>query len=197
MHDVLACISGAYSSSYIILQAIVEKRLSPRTVCGTKTYKVAFWMRKYGSMSWKRTWVWSSSDTIKALDLGSLTKDEKQTSGTLTTRYKDSKGTTRFKGNKHLKTSQYLASKTKHTFLTVFGVLKSCELISNFFLECQRASLKTSPSSQLALAVSIQGAIHTNLQRNWCAWCQKPGMKARSDLCLWRPTTKLNNRWTC
>ena len=83
--------------------------VSPQTVFGTKTYKVAFWMRKYGSLSWKRTWVWSSSDTIKALDLGSLTKNEKQTSGTLTTRYKDSTGKTRFKGNRHLKTSQQLA----------------------------------------------------------------------------------------
>ena len=30
-------------------------------------------MRKFGSMSWKRTWVWSDDQCISSLDLGSLT----------------------------------------------------------------------------------------------------------------------------
>ena len=72
----------------------------------TKTYRVAFWMRKFGSMSFKRTWVWSTSPSIQSLDLGSLTAEEKETSVSLTTRYKDAKGRTKFKGNGKLKPSQ-------------------------------------------------------------------------------------------
>ena len=73
-----------------------------------KTYKIGFWMRKYGSMSWKRTWVWSSSNRIHELDLGPLTTDEKKKSKTLTTRYRDSKGLVKFKGSSSLKPSQRL-----------------------------------------------------------------------------------------
>jgi len=65
-------------------------------------------MRKYASLSWKRTWVWATTPLIASLDLGAMTPQERLGSKTLTTRYKDSKGRTRFKGNKSLKTSQYL-----------------------------------------------------------------------------------------
>ena len=74
----------------------------------SETYKIAFWMRKYSSLSWKRTWVWSSTPLIRALDLGPLTEQERFTSRPTTTRYKDAKGKTRFKGNTNLKRSQYL-----------------------------------------------------------------------------------------
>lgn len=74
----------------------------------TKTYKIAFWMRKYSSLSWKRTWCWSNSPLISALDLGALTKTDKAGSQTTTTRYRDAKGRVKFKGNKHLKASQCL-----------------------------------------------------------------------------------------
>ena len=74
----------------------------------TKTYKIAFWMRKYSSLSWKRTWCWSNSPLISALDLGALTKTDKAGSQTTTTRYRDAKGRAKFKGNKHLKASQCL-----------------------------------------------------------------------------------------
>ena len=74
----------------------------------SKTYKIGFWMRKYASMSWKRTWVWSSSSRIHELDLGPLTTDEKNESKTLTTRYRDSKGKVKFQGNSSLKGSQRL-----------------------------------------------------------------------------------------
>lgn len=73
---------------------------------GLPTYKIGFWMRKYASMSWKRTWVWSSSSRIHELDLGPLTTAEKNESKTLTTRYRDSKGKVKFQGNSSLKGSQ-------------------------------------------------------------------------------------------
>lgn len=75
---------------------------------GTKTYKVAFWMRKYSSMSWKRTWVWSTTNRIASLDLGPLTETEKESSEKTTTTYRDRRGKKRFKGNANLKRSQYL-----------------------------------------------------------------------------------------
>ena len=65
-------------------------------------------MRKYSSLSWKRTWCWSNSPLISALDLGALTKSEKAGSQTTTTRYRDAQGRAKFKGNKRLKASQYL-----------------------------------------------------------------------------------------
>ena len=74
----------------------------------SETYKIGFWMRKYSSLSWKRTWVWSSTPLISALDLGPMTEEERLTSRPTTTRYKDAKGKNRFKGNKNLKLSQYL-----------------------------------------------------------------------------------------
>ena len=63
-------------------------------------------MRKYASLSWKRTWVWSSSQVIQALDLGPMSSDERSTSQTLTTRYMDGRGSRKFKGNRLLKKSQ-------------------------------------------------------------------------------------------
>ena len=64
-------------------------------------------MRKYGSMSWKRTWVWSNRQNIACLDLGPMTDHEKQSSKQTTTRYLDRGGRVRFKGNANLKRSQY------------------------------------------------------------------------------------------
>ena len=82
-----------------------------------KVYKCAFWMRKYSSISWKRTWVWSITRRIEALDLGPLTKEEKQDSETTTTSYRDANGRKRFKGNPNLKKSQHLCSdKTYNQF---------------------------------------------------------------------------------
>lgn len=83
----------------------------------SETYKIGFWMRKYSSLSWKRTWVWSCTPLIRALDLGPLTEHERLTSRPTTTRYKDAKGKTRFKGNKHLKLSQYLVCISRHDSL--------------------------------------------------------------------------------
>ncbi|CAE7214405.1 unnamed protein product, partial [Symbiodinium sp. CCMP2456] len=44
---------------------------------GVTTYKASLWMRKFGSFTWKQTWLWSSSDQIYRLDLGTLTPEDK------------------------------------------------------------------------------------------------------------------------
>ncbi|CAE7227590.1 unnamed protein product [Symbiodinium sp. CCMP2456] len=54
--------------------------------CGVTTYKVSMWMRKFQSFTWKRTWLWSSSDLIYRLDLGPLTEEEKANSVKTVTR---------------------------------------------------------------------------------------------------------------
>ncbi|CAL1152822.1 unnamed protein product [Cladocopium goreaui] len=73
---------------------------------GIPTYKIAFWMRKYKAMSYKRTWIWSISSQICSLDLGSLTASERQGCTATTTRYRDKNGKLKFKGNSNLKRSQ-------------------------------------------------------------------------------------------
>lgn len=74
----------------------------------TKIFKVAFWMRRYGSLSWKRTWLWGNSRHIGDLDIGPMTTQERATAQPTTTKYKDKEGKTRFKGNASLKPSQNL-----------------------------------------------------------------------------------------
>ncbi|CAL1157423.1 unnamed protein product [Cladocopium goreaui] len=70
---------------------------------GIPTYKITFWMRKWGSLSFKHTWIWSISIIISILDAGSLTQKEKNSSISLTTRYVDKHGRKKFKGNSKLK----------------------------------------------------------------------------------------------
>jgi len=65
-------------------------------------------MRKYGSLSWKRTWLWANTPRIAQLDKGPLTDAEKSTSRPTTTRYIDKSGKAKFKGNSSLKASQNL-----------------------------------------------------------------------------------------
>lgn len=65
-------------------------------------------MRKYGSLSWKRTWIWSNRRAIACLDLGPMSQSEKKGAQRTTDRYRDRHGKVRFKGNRNLKRSQYL-----------------------------------------------------------------------------------------
>ena len=106
---------------YMIFCSILKGVLWP-----TKTYKVAFWMRKFGSMSFKRTWVWSSSKRICELDMGCLTPSEKKGSLQTTTRYVDRSGKRRFKGNALLKRSQWLVAK----FIHILVFPKLCNISS-------------------------------------------------------------------
>ena len=72
----------------------------------TKTYKTSFWMRKYGALSFKRTWVWSSSKRIASLDQGPLSEAEKKGCVQTTSKYRDKAGKLRFQGDSNLKRSQ-------------------------------------------------------------------------------------------
>ena len=54
----------------------------------TQVFKCAFWMRKHLAMTWKRTWVWSTSKRIRELDLGPMTAEEKVTTVKTTKRWK-------------------------------------------------------------------------------------------------------------
>lgn len=87
---------------------MVETHDIQHSTTATKIYKIAFWMRKYGSMSWKRTWLWSNSKSVAKLDMGAMIAAEKALAKPTTTKYKDKTGKTKFKGNSSLKTSQTL-----------------------------------------------------------------------------------------
>ena len=64
-------------------------------------------MRHYGSKSWKPTCLWSNSCHIQKLDLGPLTKEQKDSAETLATSYVDRRGVKRCVGKKkQLKESQ-------------------------------------------------------------------------------------------
>ena len=71
----------------------------------TKTYKVAMWMRKFLSPTLKRTWLWSTSPAIRALDRGPLLPSEK-TSTVQTTNRSVKNGKKQWCGNKNLKPTQ-------------------------------------------------------------------------------------------
>ena len=87
---------------------MVKNHINFKLVHAAQIQKVAFWMRKYGCNSWKRTWLWANSNRIAALDRGPLTATEKSTARPTTTRYKNKSGETKFKGNSSLKGSQNL-----------------------------------------------------------------------------------------
>lgn len=129
----------------------------------SKTYKIGFWMRKYASMSWKRTWVWSSSNRIHELDLGPLTTDEKNKSKTLTTRYRDSKGKVKFQGNSSLKRSQRL----RFDYFTC-GKLGTPEY----------EPIATYPNSNMCyfwdpITLRAKGDIPTSSPPRWSHWCPR------------------------
>ena len=80
-------------------------------VMGThdQVFKQKIFMRKYGVQSWKPTMLWSNSWHIQKLDLGELTKHEKETSVPLAHVYVDRNGKKRSTGKKGvLKDSQIL-----------------------------------------------------------------------------------------
>lgn len=78
----------------------------------------AFWLwglqgelldEKHKALTWKRTWIWSTSPIIQRLDLGCLTAEERPTTVKTTTSWTDPKtGKKKFQGNRHLKGTQYL-----------------------------------------------------------------------------------------
>ena len=73
-----------------------------------ETYKTAFWMRKHLAMTWKRTWVWSTSPRIASLDLGAMTPEERVTSVRTTKRWRTRDGDIKWQGTAELKATQQL-----------------------------------------------------------------------------------------
>ena len=65
-------------------------------------------MRKFKAMTWKRTWLWSSSPHIEKLNLGPMTPEERVCEIKTTTSSVDKEGKKRFSGNKNLKGTQHL-----------------------------------------------------------------------------------------
>ena len=73
-------------------------------------FKASFWMRKHGSPTWKRTWVWSTSSIVGDLDLGAMTEEERATEVETTKRYSKD-GRQHWTGNSNLKETQPFGSK--------------------------------------------------------------------------------------
>lgn len=70
-------------------------------------WKASFWMRKFGAFSLKRLWCWSPSVVVGELNLGPLTRKEKQGCIPTVTYSKHKKtGVKKYSGNKNLKLSQ-------------------------------------------------------------------------------------------
>lgn len=76
---------------------------------GAEVFKVAFWMRKYKALTWKRTWVWATSSLISNLDLGPMLDHEKKCDVKTTKQWVNPKtGKKQFQGNRNLKSTQCL-----------------------------------------------------------------------------------------
>ncbi|CAL1152703.1 unnamed protein product [Cladocopium goreaui] len=108
------------------------------------TYKVAFWMRKFGSLSFKRTWVWANTKRICSLDMGPLFGWEKQGCVQTTTRYVDKAGKRRFVGNSNLKRSQ------QYTYKFASKIVQMVPLVRQDTME-NKIPIKVSPESFMDL----------------------------------------------
>lgn len=78
----------------------------------TEVYNTSFWMQLHGAPSPKRTILWSVMREIGNLDLGVLTREERErrTSSQTVRKYVDGSGKTRFVGTDALSKSQKLGS---------------------------------------------------------------------------------------
>lgn len=86
--------------------ALVHAPMSAFMFVRAKMYKTAFWMKKHGGMTWKRTWMWGSSPHIECLDLGPLLPAEKPTEVRTTKTWIDKDGKKRWQGTDQLKGTQ-------------------------------------------------------------------------------------------
>ena len=86
---------------------ILYSKTVARNIHG-EVFRSNFWMRKYRSMSFKRSSCWGNSRAVALLDCGKLSKNERR--GTLKTTHKstDSSGRVRYQGNANLKNTQML-----------------------------------------------------------------------------------------
>lgn len=138
-------------------------------------------MRKYSSLTWKRTWVWSNTKHISCLDLGPLTPDEKQSSSQTTTRYRDKRGKTRFKGNTLLKSSQSLCLELDLYFMLLVWTRLEIVKIKHFHpLKCfQQTFPQICPFPYI-------GNILTSSLGNCFEWYHSYVQKGFKTIYLWR-----------
>lgn len=92
-------------------------------------FKVAFWMKKHLSLTWKRTWMWSPSRLIEELDLGALSPSEKTCEVRTAKTWVDSKGKKRWQGTRELKGTQQLDYMVRLVFNVFLLVLFSISCI--------------------------------------------------------------------
>ena len=83
--------------------------LNPGCYLLAKMWKVAFWMKKHGAPTWKRTWVWGSSRSIAALDLGPLLPSERKSEVKTTKTWVGKDGKKKWQGSENLKATQFFA----------------------------------------------------------------------------------------
>ena len=77
-------------------------------------FKIAFWMKKHLAMTWKRTWMWSTSPRVSQLDLGPLLPSEKVSTVQTTKRKKTKDGKVKWQGTKDLKGTQFFDRNLYH-----------------------------------------------------------------------------------
>lgn len=80
------------------------------SITHAQVFKVQFWMALHGGHSPKRTIVWSVMGEVVHLDLGVLTKEQREKTCTLktTSKYIDANGQSRFMGTSDLSQTQNL-----------------------------------------------------------------------------------------
>ena len=97
----------------------------------SQVFKTAFWMRKHLALTWKRTWIWSTSPRVRNLDLGPLLPSEKSTTVKTTRRWTNKDGKKKWQGTRALKGTQYFArimdlDTIKHAILIMSPRFKTC-----------------------------------------------------------------------
>lgn len=88
----------------------------------TKMFKIAFWMKKHLAMTWKRTWMWSTSPRVSRLDLGPLLPSEKVSTVQTTKRKKTQDGKVKWQGTKDLKGTQFFDRNLYHSHRVLFRI---------------------------------------------------------------------------
>ena len=115
----------------------IRNLFTAQCICGgsSKMFKVAFWMKKHLSLTWKRTWMWSQSRLIEELDLGALSPSEKTCEVRTAKTWVDSKGKKRWQGTRELKGTQQLDYMVRLVFQLFFCWYY---LVYHVFLELYR-----------------------------------------------------------
>ena len=109
-------LGDSLTAQCVLLMLVVQDMGSFSQTChgAIKVFKVAFWMRKHLAMTWKRTWIWGTSNRIASLDLGPLLKSEKPMTVKTTIRKKNKHGEVKWQGSKALKDTQYFGNDSIH-----------------------------------------------------------------------------------